>query len=142
MSEINKAMDIGNKYRTHFDWPDVSQVWDKLLEEISELKECLHSPENRPHQLHELGDVFLTFIQVARHLKLDPEMALKLANQRFENRFSMMAQLIKKDNKVLSNLELMELDSYWQKAKQHTKSTEEKALTQALAPASNTPATS
>ncbi len=132
MDEIKRAIKIGEKYREHFDWSNVNEVWSKLDEELEELKEYLNDDQNRPHQLHELGDVILTLIQVARHLKLDPQMALKMASDRFENRYNSMSDFILKDKKKIQDMSLDQLNHYWMKAKSVTKEHEEKALILAL----------
>ena len=69
-----------------FDWPDVQPVLAKLDEECAELKQAIQ--ENNPADIvHELGDLLFTCVNVARHLRVEPESALREANQRFERRF-------------------------------------------------------
>lgn len=94
--------------RAGFDWPGVEPVRAKLNEELAELDES-HSLEDR---LHELGDVLFTVVNLARHLDIDPALALRRTSTRFEGRFRAMEQLADLDG---SSLE--ELDGLWEQAK-------------------------
>ena len=68
-----------------FDWPDQAPLWDKLAEEIVELKADAHDPERAAE---ELGDVLFMVLNIARHLQLDPARALEGAAARFAERFA------------------------------------------------------
>ena len=68
-----------------FDWPDTSDVLVKLKEEIGELEEAI-GKNNKQEIESELGDVLFTAVNMARHLNVDPELALRGANGRFKNR--------------------------------------------------------
>jgi MazG family protein len=90
---LQAANKIGVKTeRYRFDWPNVERVFEKLDEEITELKEALPSKDLH-HIEHEIGDVLFVVCQIARHLKIDPEQALRGCNRRFERRFSKTLQL-------------------------------------------------
>lgn len=107
-----KASEVG------FDWPDQVGARAKLSEELNELDEVIGG-SNREKIQHELGDVMLACIDVARHLKLDPEFTLQKANQRFESRFRRMEQEIKADGKAVIELSIDEMEVYWQDAKKY-----------------------
>ncbi len=98
-----RAADVG------FDWPRVAPVLEKLVEEISELQEAM-SGGNRVAE--ELGDVLFTVVNLARHLNVDPELALRGAIERFGSRFGAMEA-----EGPLDGLSLEELDERWGRAK-------------------------
>jgi tetrapyrrole methylase family protein/MazG family protein len=93
-----------------FDWPQADPVLDKLLEEVEELREAV-GEGNRVAE--ELGDVLFTVVNLARHLNVDPELALRGAIQRFTSRFETMEA-----RGPLDGLSLEELDERWERAKQ------------------------
>lgn len=68
-----------------FDWPDQAPLWDKLAEEVEELRADAHDPQRASE---ELGDVLFMVLNIARHLQLDPEQALRSASDRFAQRFA------------------------------------------------------
>lgn len=123
---LSQSFEIGLKDRGHFDWPNVESVLDKVTEELNELKDSLN--ESPSAQAHELGDVLFTLVQVARHLNLDPNLALETANERYNLRFETMSGLIINDKLNLEKLTLLELEQYWKKAKTLLKETEVKNI--------------
>lgn len=92
-----------------FDWSDVGPVLAKLAEEVGELSSVL---EDRTASLHELGDVLFSVVNLARHLDLDAEVAVRSATHRFEDRFRAMEAM-----GPLDGLTLEELDRRWDEAK-------------------------
>lgn len=99
-----------------FDWPDVSGVMQKLDEEIGELQQAMN--QNAPQQIEaELGDVLFTCVNLARHLKIDPETALRKANTKFTNRFRFMEQQVEREGLTLDQLKPSDLDKRWNEAK-------------------------
>ncbi|RMH47165.1 MAG: nucleoside triphosphate pyrophosphohydrolase [Gammaproteobacteria bacterium] len=104
-----------------FDWPEASLVFDKLHEEIGELKETI-ADNDKPATLHELGDVLFSVVNLARHLDVDPERALALANRRFFERVRTMCERIVADGKTPDKLSVEELDVYWEMAKRSSAS--------------------
>ena len=94
-----------------FDWENPTQVLNKLEEEIAELKEEISS-DNKDKIKDELGDVLFTCVNLARKLKIDPEIALRHANDKFEKRFRAMENIV--DVKVSS---LKEMDEAWNNVK-------------------------
>jgi ATP diphosphatase len=104
-----------------FDWPEVSPVILKVKEELAELEAAISS-QNSSNIEEEFGDLLFTMVNLARHLKLNPETSLRRANRKFESRFRYVEDVLAKaglDMKLLSD---EELDSYWIKAKQAEKS--------------------
>lgn len=98
-----RAADVG------FDWPQAAPVLDKLSEEVDELQEAIGEMNRVPE---ELGDVLFTVVNLARHLNVDPELALRGAIERFTARFGAMEAI-----GPLDGLSLAELDERWEKAK-------------------------
>lgn len=106
----SKAAKVG------FDWPDNEGVWQKILEELSELKDAAANgtPEE---QEHELGDLLFAVAAYAKHIGLEPETALNAANNRFVNRFSYVETCVEKSGRSWQDFTLEELDGLWNKAK-------------------------
>jgi len=99
-----------------FDWPDIAPVWHKMQEEVTEFKEAVSS-SNTDNMEDELGDVLFTVVNLARHHKLDPEAALRRANNKFETRFREVERLAVADGLVMTEADMAELDVLWDKAK-------------------------
>ncbi len=114
---LMRAEKIQNRAaRVGFDWPDVNPVWEKLSEETTELKEALAADDADAIE-DELGDLLFTVVNVARHIKVDPENALIRANAKFEKRFRQVEHLAAEQESDLSELDLAALDALWDKAK-------------------------
>ena len=114
---IVKSFRIQEKVRgIGFDWDDKSQVWDKVLEEIEELKvEIKKGDKNRIES--EFGDVLFALTNYARFVNVNPEDALEKTNKRFIKRFQIMEKMINKAGLDLSDMKLSEMDIFWEKAK-------------------------
>ena len=111
------AHKIGEKTKKwHFDWKRPEEVLVKVEEEVTELKEALIKKDIQAIE-HELGDLLFSVAQLARHLKIEGEQALRTTNARFESRFVKMQALCRQDRKDFSRLTSDELEVYWQKAK-------------------------
>jgi ATP diphosphatase len=100
-----------------FDWKQVEPVFEKVLEELTEVKEAWQSGD-QAHIQEEIGDLLLVAVNLARHLKVNPEIALKESNKKFSRRFVYIEQQVAKSGRVLRDCELEELDSFWHQAKQ------------------------
>jgi tetrapyrrole methylase family protein/MazG family protein len=92
-----------------FDWPEAAPVLDKLFEEVEELRGAVSEMNRVPE---ELGDVLFTVVNLARHLSVDPELALRAAMERFVSRFQAMEAM-----GPFEGLTLEELDERWERAK-------------------------
>ncbi len=103
--------------RGGFDWQETAQVLDKIQEELDELREELKEGSSKDRQADELGDVLFTVANLARHLKLDPEEALRRTNQKFERRFRAVEQAATRDGKAMREVPLAALERLWQAVK-------------------------
>ena len=100
-----------------FDWDDVAPVFDKLQEEIEELKAEIETGESHQRIADELGDILFACVNLARHIDVNPEQALRDSNLKFIKRFQTMEQLLANDGKVMDECSVELLERYWQKAK-------------------------
>ena len=115
---IVKSFRIQEKVRgIGFDWDNKKQVWDKVLEEIQELKEEVRKGDNNKIEA-EFGDVLFSLTNYARFINVNPEDALERTNKRFIRRFQIMEEMINKEGLDLSEMKLSEMDVFWDKAKQ------------------------
>ena len=110
----NKASKAG------FDWKDVEPVWEKLDEEIKELRAAV-AGDSRENTEEELGDVLFTVVNLSRFLKVDAESALLNSNRKFRRRFSYVEQQATKDTKTWHDFTLEQLDGFWNEAKNFEK---------------------
>ncbi|WP_033419320.1 nucleoside triphosphate pyrophosphohydrolase [Pseudorhodobacter ferrugineus] len=112
--------------RVGFDWPSTDQVLDKIIEESRELVEA-RDTMGAAEQAEEFGDLLFVMANLARHLDIDPEAALRAANQKFTRRFGRIEDLLAEAGKAPDQSDLAEMDALWDRAK-----TEEKAAKAAL----------
>jgi MazG family protein len=104
--------------RVGFDWPEVGDVLAKVDEELAEVRAELDAGIPSPEALeHEVGDLLLAVSNLARHLCIDPETALRRANRRFEGRFRHMEQALAAQGRDLLDTRPEELDELWIQAK-------------------------
>ncbi len=119
---IARAEKLQRRAARHgFDWPDIAPVFDKLHEEIDELKEAWRAAEagtgERDAVEDELGDLMFVCVNLARFLKVNPEQALKRTNHKFEARFRAIEQVLAAQGRDMDNESLEALDAIWQKVK-------------------------
>ena len=101
-----------------FDWPDISQIIDKMHEEAIELiVELASTPQNKQRLTDEVGDLLFVAVNLARKAGVDPETALISCNKKFEKRFSYIEQQTNLNNKSLSESTLDDMEKLWQEAK-------------------------
>jgi len=111
-----KASRIQEKARgIGFDWDNKDQVWKKVQEEIQELNVEIETNSNKIED--EFGDVLFSLINYARFIGVNPESALEKTNKKFIKRFQYLESESKKDGKELSEMNLEEMDEYWERAK-------------------------
>ena len=104
--------------RIGFDWPDISQILDKLQEEANELvAELEKTNKNQDLIKDEVGDLLFVAINLARKAGVDPETALQNCNIKFERRFNYIEKVIDSKGQKLEKSSLQEMESYWQDAK-------------------------
>ena len=112
-----KAFRIQQKVKqVGFEWEHIDQVWDKVEEEIKELKVEVEA-KNQDKMEAEFGDVLFSLINYARFLNIDPETALERTNKKFKYRFELMENYAKDNGLDLASLSLAEKDALWNKIK-------------------------
>ena len=99
-----------------FDWPDASQVIDKIHEELEEVKEASSSGD-RDEVEDEIGDLLFAVSNLARHYGIDPETALRRTNAKFERRFGAVERALGQKKKSLESASLDEMEELWVEAK-------------------------
>ena len=118
---IHEAHQISSRAaRAGFDWPDVEGIFEKLQEEVRELREVIAegADESRRERLEdEIGDMMFVIVNIARYLKIDSESALKRANRKFKTRFQYMESELAKQGKTVEQATVDEMEALWQKAK-------------------------
>lgn len=99
-----------------FDWPHTDQIFDKIEEEIAELKQAIDEQSNIEE---ECGDLLFIITNMARKLNVSPEEALKKCNNKFEKRFHYIERELKNAGKTMDDASLEEMDRLWNKAKKN-----------------------
>ena len=115
---IVKALRLQEKTKqVGFEWEDISQVKDKVEEELKELYEAVE--DGYPDEIEdEFGDVLFALVNYARFIKVDPENALERTNKKFIRRFQQIEQMAQEAGKNLHDMTLEEMDDLWNKVKQ------------------------
>lgn len=109
--------------RVGFDWDNALLALDKVLEEVQEVKETLNNQEGHNRIREELGDLLFASVNVARLSDIEPEEALRLANNKFINRFAQMEEEAREKNLNMNDLSLDELENLWDLIKLKEKDT-------------------
>ena len=104
--------------RVGFDWPDIQPVYDKINEELAEVKDA---EGDATKVKEEIGDLLFVVTNLARHYKVDPEDALRDANQKFEQRFRYIEDQLKAKGSSCEQSTLEEMDALWNEAKTELK---------------------
>lgn len=113
-----RAIKLQNRAaRVGFDWPDTSQVIDKLNEEMLELSAELAKGGDADRLEDEMGDLLFVYANLARHLNVDPEAALRRANAKFRRRFGRIEEKLAAAGKRPEDSTLEEMDAFWNEAK-------------------------
>lgn len=102
--------------KTGFDWENTDQVFEKVSEEIAELKAAI-SDQNEENISEEIGDLLFTIVNLARRLDVEPESALKRTNRKFRKRFAYIENELTAAGSSLENADLTRMDDLWNKAK-------------------------
>lgn len=117
LPSLIKAYRIQDKARNvGFDWKEKEDVWDKVYEELEELKAEL-AKGGKENSTRELGDFLFSVINAARLYKLNPDNALEMTNQKFIRRFNYVEDHSVKQGKSLKDMTLEEMDKLWDEAK-------------------------
>jgi len=118
LAKLNYAIELQQLAATvGFDWPNIESIFDKIHEEIDEVKAEVAIPDNHARLLDEMGDLLFACTNLARHLNIDPEQALQAGNEKFYRRFSQLELIANAQNKNLKQLSLVELDALWKQVK-------------------------
>ncbi len=102
--------------KTGFDWENAGQIFEKLNEETAELKAAIEEGDNA-NAAEEIGDLLFVVMNLARHLDVEPETALKKTNRKFRKRFKFIEDELKREGKSLEDTDLTEMDDLWNRAK-------------------------
>lgn len=103
-----------------FDWPAALPVVDKVREELDEVLEAM-ADNDQPAIEEEIGDLLFVVVNLARHLKVDPESALRGANAKFDRRFRFIEQALRDTHRPIEDCTLEDLDALWGEAKRQEK---------------------
>ncbi len=100
-----------------FDWEKPEQVWDKVIEELNELKEMVEAGASHQRKEDELGDLLFAVINYARFIEVNPEDALEGTNRKFIRRFKHLEDKAREAGRSLHEMTLAEMDIHWNEAK-------------------------
>jgi len=103
--------------RVGFDWPDREPVFDKIAEEIKEVRDAIAEGGEPDRLQDEIGDLLFAVVNLSRHLHIDPEVALRHGNDKFERRFRAVEDRLREAGKAAEDCSLDELEAHWQAAK-------------------------
>ena len=114
-----RAYEVSSRAATvGFDWEHATHVLDKIEEEVAELREAVEAGhDSREHAVEEMGDLLFALANLARKLGIEPEDALRRANDKFTRRFEVMARAIEADGTRFEELTLEQMEAYWQRIK-------------------------
>jgi ATP diphosphatase len=108
---------IQNRAANHgFDWPEIEPVFAKVREELQEVHEAWQA-QDQAHIEEEVGDLLFVAVNLARHLQVNPELAIKAATKKFGRRFNFIERAVERSGRSLRECELSELDELWNQAK-------------------------
>lgn len=119
MEPIQRATKLQHKCaKVGFDWPDAMPVMEKVKEELDEIdQELKRQPQQQDAIEEEIGDLLFAAINLSRHLNVDPQRALRKANNKFEKRFRAVEKHFLDANQLLSDASLVDMEAVWQKIK-------------------------
>lgn len=100
-----------------FDWEKPEQVWDKVVEEMNELKKEVEEDNDHEKMENELGDLLFALVNYARFIGVNPEDALERTNKKFIHRFQHLENKASESGRSLKNMTLDEMDVFWEEAK-------------------------
>ncbi len=114
---LERALKIQKKVsRVGFDWPELTPIWEKVEEEINEVKEAIKRNNKRDVEC-EIGDLLFTIVNLSRLLKIDPTVALNNTNEKFIRRFQLLEETLRNRGDSVENVSLEEMDRIWNELK-------------------------
>jgi MazG family protein len=117
LPELHKAFRLQEKAsKVGFDWNDISLVWDKVEEELAEVKE-LQSQNETDKLEEEIGDLLFSIVNYTRFIGINPENALRRTNEKFVRRFQYVEKKIRESGRSITDSNLEEMDKYWEESK-------------------------
>ena len=124
---LMEAHQISTKVaRVGFDWPSVNEIFEKLQEEVDELREAIEQHKQSADEAdhvrvrEEIGDLLFVVTNIARQLNVEPEAALKLANRKFRQRFAHIEKRLREQNRKFDDVSISDLEELWQEAKRQS----------------------
>jgi MazG family protein len=122
---LMEAHQISTKVaRVGFDWKSVDEIFVKLEEEVAELRDAIEQHKqsadeaDHVHVREEIGDMLFVVTNIARHLNVEPEAALKLSNRKFRRRFAHIEKRLREQHRKFEDVTITDLEELWQEAKQ------------------------
>ena len=120
---LSRALKLQNRAaRVGFDWPSIHEVEDKIAEELAELAEA-RGAQDPAAVFEEFGDLLFAMVNLARHLGIDPEAALRAGNSKFIRRFNDVEDALEAEGRPLGTAGLAEMEALWAAAKRREKIT-------------------
>ena len=118
MPALLRAHEIGTRVAAvGFDWPTSAEVVDKIEEEVGELRNAVHSAEGLERAEEEMGDLLFSIANLSRKLGIEPESALRKANEKFSARFAALEQMFEQQGRSVHDAELGEMEEVWKQIK-------------------------
>ena len=121
---LMEAHQISTKVaRVGFDWSDIDEIFGKLQEEVAELRVAIEQHKQTADEAdhvrvrEEIGDMLFVVTNIARHLSVEPEAALKLANRKFRKRFAHIERRLREQNRTFEDVSILDFEQLWQEAK-------------------------
>jgi ATP diphosphatase len=128
MPSLLRAYELSTRAaQVGFDWPTTADVIDKVDEEVRELRDAVNTTgATSPEAEEEFGDLLFSLVNVARKLGIEPEAALRVANDKFQRRFDDVERQVRAEGHTFRDMTLEHLEAYWRIAKeQNTKDTKD-----------------
>ena len=109
--------------RIGFDWTNKTEIFDKISEELEEVRHEIETEADKERVVDEIGDLFFAVSNLARHLEIDPETAVRVSNAKFTRRFKAMEELARQSSEELNDMSLDEMEDLYQQTKRDEKRT-------------------
>jgi len=117
LPSLHKAFKLQKKAaKVGFDWDRSEDIWEKLTEEVEEVKEAIQT-ENKSEIIKEFGDILFVIANLTRFYNVNPELALEMTNKKFVSRFSYIEKKLKEAGKDINQATLEDMNYYWDEAK-------------------------